>query len=103
MRMVLALLAAATLVLCCSNEGAAQTVDRDRGSIESIMGDRIIVNGLRGRHELEAIGVCSWCEADLEVVITFLSSLRGTLEPDSPSREARPVKVLIIRDGREDR
>lgn len=79
----------------------ARRVDYDSGPIESLDEGLILVKGNRGVHVLEPLGVCFWCEEGMEVLITFLGFTRATLKPYSRSIRGRPIKVLVLEDGRE--
>ena len=78
----------------------AWQIDYDSGAIEAMDGDRVYVNGNRGPHLLETIGVCHWCKVGLTVVVTFKSLSRATIKPYVNSMGRRPVPAFIIRDGR---
>jgi hypothetical protein len=79
----------------------AWRAEYDGGLIETISESKIHVQGSRGQHIFEPIGMCSWCEVGIDVLITFHGLTRATLRPKSESFSGRPVKAFILRDGRE--
>jgi hypothetical protein len=95
----LSLLACSILML--PDRVLALRLEYDGGLIEAISEGRLYVQGSTGQHILEPIGLCSWCEVGMEILITFHGFTRATLRPKSESFSARPVKAFIIRDARE--
>jgi hypothetical protein len=80
---------------------AAGRWDRDEGTIESVSDGAIEIHGARGIHVLEPLRDCTWCEAGIEVIVTFKGLGRAVLSPSVRSPLVRrPVKVLVIKDGR---
>jgi hypothetical protein len=79
----------------------ARRVDYDSGPIETMSDGFIYVRGNSGMHVLEPVGVCLWCEPGLQVLVTFIGFTRATLKPFSRRVRARPLKVLVIKDGRD--
>jgi hypothetical protein len=79
----------------------AWRVEYDGGPIEAISEGKLYVQGNTGQYIFEPIGLCSWCEVGIEVLISLQSLTRATLRPKSESFSARPVNAFIIRDARE--
>ena len=73
----------------------------DGGVIEEMYGDRIAVVGNLGYHIFEIVSPCSWCEPGITVAITFEGFTRATMTPVPNILDSAPVKMFIIRDGRE--
>ncbi len=88
-------------ILVVAPAQAQLSTDYDSGPIVSISEGMIHVKGNKGDHIIEPIGVCSWCEADLEVLITFKGFSRGALRPYVGGSATREIKAFIVRDGRE--
>ncbi len=88
------------LVLNCGEVAAGRT-GRDEGTIDSMSESVVAVKGVRGVHILEFLGECSWCEEGMEVIVTFGSYGRASLSPRERSGLIRPVKAMVIKDGRE--
>ncbi len=101
MRIVSVTLLCVLPVFLAHYPAGALRVEYDGGPIKTIVDDKIYVQGSLGSHVFEPIGVCSWCEEGVEVLITFSGYTRATLQPKSESFHGRPVPVLIIKDGRE--
>lgn len=80
----------------------ARRVDYDSGPIEAMSEGLIYVRGNTGVHIFEPVGACVWCELGLEVLVTFLGFTRATLKPFSKSVRGRPLRVLVVRDGRDE-
>lgn len=72
------------------------------GAIEEILGDRVYVKGLQGSHIFEMISACSWCERGAPVSIIFESLSRAIMLPYPNPLQIAPVRLFVIRDGRED-
>jgi hypothetical protein len=89
------------LVAWCSFPSAAE-VDYEQGTIELLSDGAIYVRGPRGMHVLEPLGDCTWCEVELEVMIRFRGFTRATLSPYLTPGRVKPLKVLVIRDGRDE-
>jgi hypothetical protein len=81
----------------------AGRIEYDSGPIQAIEGDRIIVGGQKGTHILEIVGWRPWITVDLEVLVEFRGVLSVVVRPFAKSPTAKPVKALIVRDGREGR
>jgi hypothetical protein len=82
---------------------AAGRWDRDEGTIDSVSDGAIEIHGVRGIHILEMLQDCTWCEAGIEVIVTFKGFGRADLSPSLRSPLVRrPVKVLVIKDGRDE-
>lgn len=79
----------------------AWRVEYDGGPIEAISEGKLHVQGSTGQYIFEPIGLCSWCEVGIEILITLHSLSRATLRPKSEFFAARPVNAFIIRDARE--
>lgn len=92
---------AASVAMLCSSIAAAPFARSDRGVIEALYEHEIQVQGEEGLHILEPMQDCSWCVEGMDVVLTFLKYGRATLSPEAPSRDAKPVKVWVLRDGRD--
>lgn len=101
MRVALSITMAVCLfILVCDDLVQAQ--DYDVGVIEQMSEGNIYVRGTHGRHVLETLGTCLWCEVGMEVVVNFEGFTRAKLSPYSESVRGRPVRVFVIKDGRED-
>jgi hypothetical protein len=74
----------------------------DAGSIAEIYGDRVYVHGILGSYIFEMISPCSWCERGIPVTIIFESFTRAVMRPNPNTLETAPIRLFIIRDGRED-
>lgn len=100
MKFALGIMAAVCVfVLIDAEQARAQKYDV--GIIENISEGNIYVRGNHGLHVLETLGNCSWCEVGVEALINFEGFTRAKLSPYSESVRGRPVKVFVIRDGRE--
>lgn len=92
--------------LCLSlHEGApaVQAADYDSGSIDLIVEDTLYIEGTKGVYVVELLGLCTWCEEGLEVLVQFLGATRASIKPyrePGDFSSFKPVKALIIRDGR---
>jgi hypothetical protein len=51
---------------------------------------------------LETVGSCLWCEVGFEVLISFEGFTRAKLSPYSEAIRGRPVRVFVVRDGRDE-
>ena len=101
MRVALSIMTAACMfILVCDEPVQAQKYDV--GVIEEMSEGNIYVRGSHGRHVLETLGTCLWCEVGMEVLVSFEGFTRAKLSPYSESVQGRPVRVFVIRDGRED-
>lgn len=93
------------LVFIPSGEIFAQSLgtQNDSGIISEIYGDRVYVQTESGvTHIFEMISPCSWCEREITVVIEFQGFTRATMTPIPNTLQSAPVKLFIIRDGREE-
>lgn len=92
------------LVLICAGEILAQTFTRqnDPGVIQEIYEDRVSVEGESGTHIFEIISPCSWCERGITVFIAFEGFSRATMTPVPNTLDSAPIKLFIVKDGRED-
>lgn len=91
-------------ILIFASEMFAQIFEmqRDSGVIKEIYGDRVYVEGNLGSHIFEMISPCSWCEQGTTVFIFFENFSRATMIPVPNLLETAPIKLFIIKDGRED-
>ncbi len=98
-------LAAGIMTLVCVfavvNAEQVQAQKYDVGTIEDISEGNIYVRGNYGLHVLETLGSCLWCEVGTEVIINFDGFTRAKLSPYGESARGRPVRVFVIKDGRE--
>lgn len=72
----------------------------DVGTIADVSEGRLTVDGNAGRHILEPLEMCLWCERGTSVTVTFKSFTRALVKPGPDERKAKPVQTLVIRDGR---
>ncbi|MGO9568570.1 MAG: hypothetical protein ACLP5H_13610 [Desulfomonilaceae bacterium] len=101
MRLSVGIIAAACLfILVCDKPARGQKYDV--GIIEQISEGNIYVRGNYGLHVLETLGSCLWCEVGLEVIVSFEGFTRAKLSPYSESIRGRPVRVFVVKDGREE-
>jgi hypothetical protein len=101
MKFVVGIMAAVCVcILIC--EGQVRAQKYDAGVIEDMSEGNIYVRGSHGLHVLEALGSCLWCQVGLDVLVTFEGFTRAKLSPYSESVRGRPVRVFVLRDGRED-
>lgn len=103
MRTITGLLLALSIVIISPLQTGAAEADWDSGPIETISGDYIYVNGQRGRHVLEMLEDCPWCQEGLVVLVRFQPPVRATIRPFEESSRGRILRALVIKDGREDR
>lgn len=91
------------ILLILAAETFAQTfrLQYDGGVIEEMYGDTISVVGSLGYHVFEIVSPCSWCDKEITVAITFEGFTRATMTPVPNILDSAPVKMFIIRDGRE--
>jgi|GEM_PF-5136780 len=73
----------------------------DTGVIAEMYGDRINVKSDLGYHIFDIVSPCSWCEKGATINITFEGFTRATMTPVPNIMESIPIKLFIIRDGRE--
>jgi hypothetical protein len=102
MRILAWFLLVLSIGIISSVSGMAAESDWDSGPIETISGDQIYINGRRGRHVFEALGSCSWCEQGLDVLIRFQGFARAIITPKDETLRRRALRVLVIKDGREE-
>jgi hypothetical protein len=101
MKFAVGIMAAVCLfILVCDGQVRAQKYDV--GVIEEMSEGNIYVRGNHGRHVLEALGSCLWCQVGLDVLVNFEGFTRAKLSPYSESVRGRPVRVFVVKDGRED-
>jgi hypothetical protein len=101
MKLSVGIMAAACMfILVCGGPVRAQKYDV--GTIEDISEGNIYVRGNYGHHVLETLGSCLWCEVGVEVLINFEGFTRAKLSPYSESVRGRPVRVFVVKDGREE-
>lgn len=101
MRLALGIMAAVCVfILVC--EEPVQGQKYDVGVIEEMSEGNIYVRGNHGLHVLETVGSCLWCEVGFEVIVSFEGFTRAKLSPYSESIRGRPVRVFVVRDGREE-
>jgi hypothetical protein len=78
----------------------------DSGPIASIVDDTVYVEGNNGTYELQLLGLCTWCEEGLEVLIRFDSVAKASMKPQKGPDDFsifKAVRALIIRDARYER
>jgi len=85
----------------CSALPAAEK-EFEIGTIDMMSEGVIYVTGQRGTHVLEPLGDCDWCRVGQAVVVRFKGYIRATLSPYGDSQRIKPLKVLIVRDGRDE-
>ncbi len=101
MRLVLGIMTAVCVfILVCDEPVRGQKYDV--GVIEEMSEGNIYVRGNHGLHVLETLGSCLWCEVGFEVLVSFEGFTRAKLSPYSESIRGRPVRVFVVRDGREE-
>ncbi len=91
---------ALSLLFIAVSAQAQLSTEYDSGPIVSMPEGMIHIKGNRGDHVIEPIGVCTWCEVDLEVLITFKRYTRVTLRPYVGGSSRREIKAFLVRDGR---
>jgi hypothetical protein len=101
MRFKLGIVAVVCLFLFVDEE-AVQSQNYDVGVIEEMTEDNIYVRGNLGLHVLETVRACLWCQVGLEVLVTFEGFTRAKLSPYSENVRGRPLRVFVVRDGREE-
>jgi hypothetical protein len=94
MIMCLALVSGDTLLL-------AGRIEYDSGPIDEVSEGKVYISGQKGAHVLELLENCPWCEVGLEVLVAFSGSTYATLKPYSEHINIRPIRTIIIRDGRQ--
>jgi hypothetical protein len=77
-------------------------MQRDSGVIDEIYNDRIHVKGNSGSYIFEMISPCSWCEQGAVVFINFENYSRANMVPVPNFLQTSPIKLFIIKDGREE-
>lgn len=91
------------VMLTLTDQVLGQTLlTREEGAIEQMLENRVYVRGLMGSHVFEMISACSWCERGTPVAINFESLSRASMTPYPNSLQVAPVRLFVIRDGRED-
>ncbi len=75
--------------------------NRDEGVILWMSNEKMVIKGLIGTHEVELLGVCSWCQVGVSVAVRFISLTRAEIVEPESKMPRPPVKVLILKDGRE--
>jgi hypothetical protein len=96
----LALIGAAWVLLSLPRNVGAWRSELDVGFIVSVEGGLVYVQGAKGSHVLEVLRECLWCSEGQEVAVTFSGYGRATLRPASRSHHGKPVRALLVRDGR---
>ncbi len=61
-----------------------------------------MLKGVAARMSLETFEPCLWCEVGLEVLVRFEGFTRATIAPYSKSVFGGPVRVFVIKDGRDE-
>jgi hypothetical protein len=102
MRMLFHLVLGLSIVICWTFQAEAAEANWDSGTIETVSGDYLYINGHKGRHVLELVGDCLWCTEGLGVVIRFQPFLRATVRPAQETVKGRKIRALVVRDGRGD-
>jgi len=93
----------AVLCIAAAQSSIVKAAGYDYGPITLIVDDTIYVDGTEGVYALELLGICSWCEEGMEVLINFLDAVTATVRPyngKSAVSAFKPVRTIIIRDGR---
>ncbi len=101
MKLALGIMAAVCLLVLICN-GTVRAQKYDVGVIEDMSEGNIYVRGSHGLHVLETLGSCLWCRVGLDVLVSFEGFTRAKLSPYSESVRGRPVRVFVLRDGREE-
>ena len=94
--------AALACLLVFISAGPLHGRDYDVGAIVDMTEGNIYVKGNRGTHVLETFEPCLWCEVGLEVLVRFEGFTRATIAPYSKSVFGGPVRVFVIKDGRDE-
>lgn len=76
--------------------------DVDTGVIASITDDMVYMQGQRGVHVFQLMGICSWCEEGADIVAVFQGLTHATIAPYPNYFHKPPVRTLVVRDGREE-
>jgi hypothetical protein len=99
---LLLIAALSCFILLHTAASSAARVEVDHGTIESISDGRILIQGTRGNHVLEMIRDCTWCEERMHVTVKFIGYGRATIRPKNQDFTARPLPVIVVKDGREE-
>ncbi len=91
-----------SLLFLSQSSPLAWRVESIGGTIQEISEQAVYVLGDRGINVFELIGVCSWCEDGLDVVVVFQSPTMATMRPEPNLMKNKPVRMFIVRDGREE-
>ena len=81
----------------------SQAADYDSGPINLIVDDTVYIDGNNGVYAVELLGMCTWCEEGIEVLIKFLGFTKATIQPYRAPDDAaifKPVRCLLVRDAR---
>ncbi|MBI5248237.1 MAG: hypothetical protein HY912_01970 [Desulfomonile tiedjei] len=94
----------ATICVCLVQAApVTHAAEYDSGLINHIIDDTVYVDGNNGMYVVELLGMCTWCEEGMEVLIKLPGFMKATIEPyRQPGDVSRfkPVRALIIRDAR---
>jgi hypothetical protein len=101
MKLAVGIIAAVCMFILVCN-GPARAQEYDVGTIEAISEGNIYVRGNHGHHVLETLGSCLWCEVGVDVIINFKAFTRAELSPYSETVQGRPIRVFVVKDGREE-
>ncbi|MGB6067679.1 MAG: hypothetical protein WBG50_22975 [Desulfomonilaceae bacterium] len=101
LRITLSVVALACFLVFVS-AGTLRGRDYDVGVITDMSEGNIYVKSNLGTYELETFEPCLWCEVGLQVVVHFEGFTRATIAPYSKSVLGGPVRVFVIKDGRDE-
>jgi len=102
MKTALTITLAISLLFLSQSSPLAWRVEAIAGTIQEISEQAVYVEGDRGINVFELRGVCSWCEVGLAVIVVFQSPTMATMRPEPNSLNNKPVRMFIVRDGREE-
>ena len=102
MKTVITITLAISLLFLSQSSPLAWRVEAIVGIIQEISEQAVYVQGDRGINVFELRGVCSWCEDGLDVIVVFQSPTMATMRPEPNPLNNKPVRMFIVRDGREE-
>lgn len=104
-RLVPALTVAAMLIFWESDkthDACAWISDVDTGVIASMYEDAVYMQGQKGQHVFQLMGICTWCEEGADIVAVFEGLTHATIAPYPNYFNKPPVRVLVVKDGRDE-